>query len=270
MIKKAIIPAAGIGTRSLPITKVIPKEMFPIGLKPAIEYIVDEAISSGIEQILIIVSRSKNLIVDYFDHSFELEMFLEHANKSALLSKLKLPDIQILYTRQPFARGLGDAIRIGKNFVGNDPFAVLLPDDIIISQKGGGLSELIEVYEKNKSTVIGLTKVEKDRLADYGVVKGQLVENALYKILDIVEKPQKNPPSNLAVTGRYVFSSDIMPILENLEPDIGGEIQLTDAIKLLLKRKICYGKLISGERYDIGKEIDYLALLNYVYKDYDN
>ncbi len=150
MIKKAIIPAAGFGTRGLPITKVIPKEMFPVGLKPAIEYVVEEAVLAGIEQILIIVSRSKNLIVDYFDYSFELEMFLQKANNLSLLSNVQLPNIQIVYTRQPFPRGLGDAIRLGKNFVGNDPFAVLLPDDIF---RGGGLSELVEAYEKNKATV---------------------------------------------------------------------------------------------------------------------
>lgn len=263
MIKKAIIPAAGFGTRSLPITKVIPKEMFPVGLKPAIEYVVEEAVLAGIEQILMIVSRSKNLIVDYFDYSFELEMFLQKANKLSLLSNVQLPNIQMVYTRQPFPRGLGDAIRLGKNFIGNDPFAVLLPDDIF---RGGGLSELVEAYEKNQTTVLGLTKVESEHLKDYGVVKGQMVHNDFYKILDIIEKPQKNPPSNLALSGRYIFTSEIMTELENVEPGVGGEIQLTDAITNLLKKVDCYGKIISGQRYDIGKETDYLALINEVYK----
>ena len=251
MVTKAIIPAAGYGTRSLPITKVIPKEMFPVGLKPAIEYVVEEAVSSGIEQILMIVSRSKNLIVDYFDQSLELEMFLERSNKTSLLNRMKLPNIQILYTRQPFAKGLGDAIRLGKNFIGSDPFAVLLPDDIILSENNGCLAELIDVYNKRKASVLGLTRVNTEHLKDYGVVKSEWVEDMIYKIVDIVEKPKQNPPSNLAVTGRYVFTPHIMTELENLVPGAGNEIQLTDAIKKLLNKETCYGKIITGERYDI-------------------
>ena len=266
MVTKAIIPAAGYGTRSLPITKVIPKEMFPVGLKPAIEYVVEEAVSSGIEQILMIVSRSKNLIVDYFDQSLELEMFLERSNKTSLLNRMKLPNIQILYTRQPFAKGLGDAIRLGKNFIGNDPFAVLLPDDIILSENDGCLAELIDVYNKRKASILGLTRVNTEHLKDYGVVKGEWVEDMIYKIVDIVEKPKQNPPSNLAVTGRYVFTPHIMTELENLVPGAGNEIQLTDAIKKLLNKETCYGKIITGERYDIGKEEEYLTLLNKIYK----
>lgn len=262
MIKKAIIPAAGFGTRSLPITKVIPKEMFPIGEKPSIQYVVEEAISAGIEQILMIVSRSKNLIVDYFDHSLELEMFLKKANKSSLLSKVKLPDLQILYTRQSFARGLGDAVRLGKNFVGEDAFAVMLPDDIII---GNGIKDLIEVYEKHKSHVVGLNEVQTELVMNYGIIEGQPVEKDLYKILNIVEKPQQNAPSNLAVIGRYIFTPEIMTALNNLNPGVGGEIQLTDGIKKILNTDKCYGKIISGDRYDIGLERDYLSIVNYVY-----
>lgn len=262
MIKKAIIPAAGFGTRSLPITKVIPKEMFPIGEKPSIQYVVEEAISAGIEQILMIVSRSKNLIVDYFDHSLELEMFLKMANKSSLLNKVKLPDLQILYTRQSFAKGLGDAVRLGKNFVGDDAFAVMLPDDIIL---GNGIKDLIEVYEKQKSHVIGLTEVPTELVKNYGMIKGQLVEQDLYKILNIVEKPQENAPSNLAVIGRYIFTPAIMNELHNLNPGVGEEIQLTDGIKNILNKDKCYGKIISGKRYDIGLEKDYLSLVNYIY-----
>lgn len=262
MIKKAIIPAAGFGTRSLPITKVIPKEMFPIGKKPSIQYVVEEAISAGIEQILMVVSRSKNLIVDYFDHSLELEIFLKKANKSSLLNKLIVPELQILYTRQSFARGLGDAIRLGKNFVGEDAFAVLLPDDIII---GNGVKDLIEVYEKQKSHVIGLTEVKPELLKNYGIIQGQTVEQDLFKILNIVEKPLENAPSNLAVIGRYVFTPEIMTALDNLDPGVGGEIQLTDGIKKVLSTDKCYGKIISGDRYDIGLEQDYISLVNFVF-----
>ena len=267
MIKKAIIPAAGFGTRSLPITKVIPKEMFPIGDKPSIQYVVEEAISAGIEQILMIVSRSKNLIVDYFDHSLELEMFLKKANKSSLLNKVKIPDLQILYTRQSFARGLGDAVRLGKNFVGEDAFAVLLPDDIIV---GNGIRDLIEVYEKEKSHVIGLTEVKAERLKNYGIIQGQNIEQDLYKVLNIVEKPQQNAPSNLAVIGRYVFTPEIMTALNHLDPGVGGEIQLTDGIKKVLNTDKCFGKIISGDRYDIGLEEDYLSLINFVFNQKNN
>lgn len=265
VIKKAIIPAAGFGTRSLPITKVIPKEMFPIGVKPAIEYVMEEALASGIEQILIIVSRSKNLIVDYFDHSFELEAFLEKNNKTELLEKLNIPDVQILYTRQSYARGLGDAIRLGKGFVGNDPFAVLLPDDIIVHQSGSGLQELIEVYKKQQNSVIGLTEVDSARLKNYGVIKGKQIDENIFELFDIIEKPKENPPSNFAVIGRYVFTPDIMSHLETQNPGVGGEIQLTDAIKEMLSKDKCYGKVIVGERYDIGLEGDYIKLINKIY-----
>jgi UTP--glucose-1-phosphate uridylyltransferase len=262
MIKKAIIPAAGFGTRSLPITKVIPKEMFPINNKPSIQYVVEEAISAGIEQILMIVSRSKNMIVDYFDASLELEMFLKKANKASLLNKVEIPEIQILYTRQPFPRGLGDAIRLGKDFLGDDPFAVLLPDDIVV---GKGLRDLIEVYEEKKSHVIGLTEVETELLKNYGVIEEKLIQQGLYEILNIVEKPTQNAPSNLAVIGRYVFTPEIMAVLEKLEPGVGGEIQLTDGIKNILYKDKCYGKIISGQRYDIGSQADYLALQNRIF-----
>ncbi|MFJ8264452.1 UTP--glucose-1-phosphate uridylyltransferase [Peribacillus asahii] len=262
MIKKAIIPAAGFGTRSLPVTKVIPKEMFPIGDKPSIQYVVEEAISAGIEQILIIVSRSKNLIVDYFDYSLELEMFLKKANKEFLLHQLNIPDIQIVYTRQSAAKGLGDAVRLGKHFVGNDAFAVLLPDDIIV---GGGLKELIDIYENKNSHVIGLTKVEEQFLKNYGVIDGKPAAPDLYELVNIIEKPQQNAPSNLAVVGRYIFTPAIMKALENLEPGIGGEIQLTDAIKKVLQEDKCYGKVLSGTRYDIGSTADYLAVQNYIF-----
>ena len=236
--------------------------MFPINKKPSIQYVVEEAISAGIEQILMIVSRSKNLIVDYFDDSLELEMFLQKANKSSLLDKVKIPDIQILYTRQPFARGLGNAVRLGKDFVGDDPFAVLLPDDIIV---GRGIEDLLDVYEEKNSHVIGLKEVETELLKNYGVIQGQPIQQGLFKILNIVEKPKDNAPSNLAVIGRYIFTPEIMAVLEKLEPGVGGEIQLTDGIKKLLYKDECYGKIISGQRYDIGSEADYLTLQNIMF-----
>lgn len=260
MIKKAIIPAAGLGTRSLPITKVIPKEMFPINNKPSIQYVVEEAVSAGIEQILIIVSRTKEAIIDYFDQSLELEALLEKTNKTSLLEKVKIPDIKFYYIRQSQPKGLGHAISLGKEFVGNDPFAVLLPDDIIV---GNGIKELIQCFDEKKKSVLGLIEVEEfERLASYGVIKGSLVEDNLYDLKDIVEKPQNNPPSNLAVIGRYVFKPEIMDILAQVSPDHRGEIQLTDGIKMMLGKDKFFGKKLTGERYDIGRKTDYVALQN--------
>jgi UTP--glucose-1-phosphate uridylyltransferase len=265
VIRKAIIPAAGYGTRALPITKVIPKEMFPIGVKPAIHYIVEEAAASGIEQILMIVSRRKNLIVDYFDHSLELEAFLEKENKSHLMQDFDFPNVQIQYIRQPYAKGLGDAIRLGKEFVGNEPFAVLLPDDIMIGETPA-LNQLIEQFIKMKRSIIGLNKVKTEHLQHYGVVKGKRLEKGWYQLEDIIEKPKMNPPSNLAVIGRYVFTPSIFDDLECLSPGVGGEYQLTDAVKNLMLRENVYGKVIKGKRYDIGKEEEYIQLVNLVHK----
>ena len=259
MIKKAIIPAAGLGTRNLPITKVIPKEMFPINNKPSIQYVVEEAASAGIEQILIIVSRTKEAIIDYFDESLELEALLEMTNKTSLLEKVKVPDIKFYYIRQSHPRGLGHAISLGKEFVGNEPFAVLLPDDIIV---GKGIKELIEVFEEKNSSVLGLMEVEYERLSRYGVIKGNQIHHNLYQVMDIVEKPQQNPPSNLAVIGRYVFKPDIMDVLNQVSPDSRGEIQLTDGIKMMLNKDKFFGNALSGERYDVGLTTDYVALQN--------
>lgn len=262
MVKKAIIPAAGYGTRSLPITKVIPKEMFPIGVKPAIQYVVEEALDSGIEHILIIVSRSKSLIVDYFDESLELETFLERSNKQHLKSKLQIPKNQIHYTRQPYAKGLGDAIRLGETFIGNEPFAILLPDDIMVSKEKPGLRELIDVYEKTRSSVIGLKKVEEKFLHQYGVISGMKKSDGIYQINDIIEKPKHQAPSNLAVVGRYVLEPSIFSALKSLKPGAGGELQLTDAIKKMIQTEDCFGKVLKGDRYDIGNVSDYIDIVN--------
>lgn len=266
MIKKAIIPAAGYGTRSLPITKVVPKEMFPIGNKPAIHYIVEEAMKSGIEQILIVLSSRKNLIVDYFDYSLELEAFLEREQKVELLKKYNIPNIQIHYVRQPYARGLGEAIKLGETFIGNHPFAVLLPDDIIISDKETALNQLIKIYEETKSSVLGIHTVPDEDLGRYGIVNGNSVKADYIQITNIVEKPKVNSPSNLAVIGRYIFTPNIFQLLKKVEPGHGGEYQLTDAIESLLMTKKVYGKIIDGKRFDIGQENDYIQLLNFIHE----
>ncbi|WP_246941738.1 UTP--glucose-1-phosphate uridylyltransferase [Bacillus pinisoli] len=262
-IKKAIIPAAGYGTRSLPITKVLPKEMFPIACKPAIEYIVEEAIDSGIEELLIVVSRHKNLILDYFDRSLDYEAFLEKKGKHNLLEKIMNPRINIQYVRQPFADGLGAAILLGKKFVGNDPFAVLLPDDLFVKKEQSALQELINVYENYHSSVIALEKVKEELLKNYGVVKGSKLKDRSYEINDIVEKPRFNAPSNLAVSGRYIFTPSIFSYLEKINKGVGGELQLTDAIKELLILENCYGVQVTSKRYDIGTEEGYFKILQH-------
>jgi UTP--glucose-1-phosphate uridylyltransferase len=260
-IKKAIIPAAGYGTRSLPITKVIPKEMFPIAGKPAIHYIVEEAVQSGIEEILIVVSRNKNMILDYFDRSLELEAFLEKKNKSYLLDKDHIPNIGIQYVRQPYAEGLGDAIKLGRKFIGNDPFAVLLPDDIFLCPKKAALAQLIDVYSTYETPLIVLEKVKTELLSNYGVIREKKLSDRLYEVIDIVEKPKSSPPSNLAVSGRYIFNDSIFSYLDKVTKGAGGEIQLTDAIKLLLKEQRCLGLEVIGERFDIGTDKDYIKLI---------
>ncbi|PLT27795.1 UTP--glucose-1-phosphate uridylyltransferase [Peribacillus deserti] len=265
MVKKAIIPAAGYGTRNLPITKVLPKEMLPICGRPAIDYLVEEAISSGIEQILIIVSRSKNMILDYFDRSPELEAHLKAKNKDSLSPELLIPNIHIQYVRQPNANGLGDAILLGRNFVGNEPFAVMLPDEIILSDQQAPLLQLIETFKKCKGNAIGLKAMNLSELKKYGVVKPQFLQDKLYQLKHIVEKPQNEAPSNLAVIGRYVFDPKIFDYLTGVQPGVEGEIQLTDAINAMIPQSNSYGLEIEGQRFDIANTSDYIKLINLIY-----
>lgn len=262
MVKKAVIPAAGYGTRNLPITKVLPKEMFPINGRPAIDYIVEEAERAGVTEILIVLSRSKSMIMDYYDRSLELEAFLEYKNKQHLLDKIKIRNVHIQYVRQPFANGLGDAIKLAKAFVGNDPFAVLLPDEIMLSKKKSPLVNLIEVYNKYNGNVIGVQKEHEELLKNYGVIRGAKMKSNTYELLDIVEKPKNNPPSNLAVVGRYILKPAIFAYLEKQTLGINGELQLTDALKEMLKKEKAYGVEIKGDRYDIAKYSDYVKLIN--------
>ncbi|PLS17566.1 UTP--glucose-1-phosphate uridylyltransferase [Bacillus sp. M6-12] len=266
MVKKAIIPAAGYGTRNLPITKVLPKEMIPLCGRPAIDYIVEEAIGAGIEQILIIVSRSKNMILDYFDRSPELEHHLEAKGKNHLLKEMALPNVQIQYVRQPYIKGLGDAILLGKQFAGNEPFAVMLPDEIIFSDKKAPLLQLIELHKSFRGNAIGLKFMKDSELKKYGVIEAQKNNGCpQIQITDIIEKPESSPPSNLAVIGRYIFEPEIFTYLENTTPGVGGEIQLTDAIKSMIRDFPAYGLEMEGERFDIATKSDYVKLINLIY-----
>lgn len=265
MIKKAIIPAAGIGTRNLPITKVLPKEMLPICDRPAIDFLIEEAINSGIEQILIVVSRSKNMILDYYDRSIELESFLKTKNKENLLTKIDIPNVHIQYVRQTYAKGLGDAILLGKHFVGDEPFAVMLPDEILLSEKVPALQQLIHIYSKYKGNVLGLKQMDAKELQKYGVIKPEKLNDLHYKILEIIEKPEVSFPSNLAVIGRYILEPTIFEYLSKAKPGVGGEIQLTDAINNMIEATLCTGVEVEGKRFDIATLSDYVKLINLIF-----
>ncbi|WP_066633670.1 UTP--glucose-1-phosphate uridylyltransferase GalU [Desulfolucanica intricata] len=261
-IRKAVIPAAGLGTRFLPVTKALPKEMLPIVDKPTIQYIIEEAVSSGIEDILIITGRGKWPIVDYFDRSPELEAFLESKEKTKPLEMIKkLSEIaNIHYIRQNEPLGLGHAIYCAKTFVGNDPFAVLLGDDIVKSDIPA-LKQLIEVAEKENSSVIGIREVSASDVSKYGIIEPLNLNNdgQFYRVKDLVEKPApEDAPSNLAITGRYILNASIFACLENLPPGAGGEIQLTDALKVLSRQEPVYACMFEGIRYDAGDKLGYL------------
>lgn len=239
--------------------------MFPVAGRPAIDYIVREAIEAGIEEILIIISRSKNVIMDYFDRSLELEMFLSQAEKSHLIPLLEIPKVHIQFIRQSYAKGLGDAIGLAERFVGNEPFAVLLPDLFFINETANALQKTIAVYNQYKKSVIGVKAVKQEDLKIYGVIKGTELAEGLYDITDIIEKPQTSPPSNLAVIGRYVFTPEIFPFLNETLPGIGNEIQLTDAIKKMLTKYEVKAQVLEMDCFDLGKDEEYMTLLNYMF-----
>ncbi|AFV02083.1 UTP--glucose-1-phosphate uridylyltransferase [Dehalobacter sp. DCA] len=259
-IKKAVIPAAGLGTRFLPATKALPKEMLPIVDKPTIQYIVEEAIDSGIEDILIITGRGKWPIVDYFDHSPELEIYLESRGQLDLLEKIKnLSNMaNIHYIRQNKPLGLGHAIYSAKSFVGQEPFAVLLGDDVI-KAKIPATQQLINVAERTSCSVIGIQEVLKSDVHKYGIVDPLDHIGDVWRVKDLVEKPAvTEAPSRLAIMGRYVINPSIFKNLERIEPGAGGEIQLTDALKAQGKDEPVYACRFEGKRYDVGDKIGYL------------
>ncbi len=259
-IRKAVIPAAGLGTRFLPATKAQPKEMLPVVDKPAIQYVVEEALASGLDDILVVTGRSKRSIEDHFDRSFELEYYLEQAKKDEELALVKAVGsmAQIHYVRQGDPRGLGHAVAAARAHVGNDPFAVLLADDIS-DGTSTLLPQMLEQFYRHGRTVIALQEVDESQIQLYGCVKPEPVTENLVRISEIVEKPQPHEaPSNLAVTGRYLFTPEIFDALDKTSPGVSGEIQLTDAIQLLLSWQAAYGLIAADRRYDIGNKVDYL------------
>lgn len=259
-VKKAIIPAAGLGTRFLPATKAQPKEMLPIVDKPTIQYIVEEAVASGIEEILIITGRNKRAIEDHFDKSVELEMELEASGKEELLNTVRSISnlAEVYYIRQKEPKGLGHAISCAKTFVGNEPFAVMLGDDIVDSPYPC-LKQLIDVFDEYNTTIIGVQEVPMEDVYKYGIVNGVFIEDDVYKVKDLVEKPSIGAaPSNIAILGRYIISPLIFEMLEKTKPGKNGEIQLTDALKLLLEREAIYAYKFKGKRYDVGDKLGFL------------
>ncbi len=259
-IRKAVFPAAGLGTRFLPATKASPKEMLPLVDKPLIQYAVEEAVASGIESILIITGRDKSAIENHFDISFEMEQMLKSRGKHELFEQVRaVSDIaQVSYTRQKEALGLGHAIYQAKDFVGNEPFAALLADDIVDAEKPA-LQQMVEVYEKYDAPVIATMQVEGEAISRFGVIDADEVEPNVYRINDMVEKPAyKDAPSDLAIIGRYIFTPDIFEAIERTEPGSGGEIQITDAMRLLLKTRPFYAVKLEGRRHDAGDKLGFL------------
>ncbi|MBM7618387.1 UTP--glucose-1-phosphate uridylyltransferase [Bacillus tianshenii] len=262
-VKKAIIPAAGLGTRFLPATKAQPKEMLPIVDRPTIQYIIEEAIQSGIEEILIVTGRGKRAIEDHFDRSLELEETLIAKEKYEQLEEIKMISemADIHYIRQKEPKGLGHAIWCARKFIGNEPFAVMLGDDIVVSKDEPCLKQLINEFEMNNSSVIGVQEVPDSDLSSYGVIDYDKNESGkdLFKVNALVEKPPlEEAPSNLAIMGRYVLTPEIINILETIEPGRGNEIQLTDALQELTNIQDVYGYHFKGRRYDIGNKFGFI------------
>lgn len=260
-VRKAIIPAAGLGTRFLPATKAQPKEMLPIVDKPTLQYIIEEAVESGIEEILIITGRNKKSIEDHFDKSVELELELESRRKDKLLEEVRRISnmVNIHYIRQKEPKGLGHAISCAKSFIGNEPFAVLLGDDIVFNEQQPCLKQLIDKYEEYKTTILGVQEVAEEDVDKYGIIGGLQFEDRLYKVRELVEKPAVGQaPSNVAILGRYIINPAIFDILERTEPGKAGEIQLTDALKELAEKEAMYAYIFEGQRYDVGDKQGFL------------
>ena len=260
-IKKAVLPVAGMGTRFLPATKSSPKEMLPLVDKPVIQYVIEEAIASGIEQIIMITGRGKNAIEDHFDRSVELEHLLESKNKHEELEQVrKISEMcDFCYIRQKEPLGLGHAILRARDIVGNEPFAVLLGDDLIHSNGKPGLKQLIELYEKTGGSIVAVEKVDKENISKYGVVEPYSTDDELCKVKSLVEKPNADEaPSDLAIIGRYILKPSIFDLLETVQPDKSNEIQLTAGLNMLCATEELYGCKFEGKRYDTGNKLGFL------------
>lgn len=260
IIKKAVITAAGWGTRFLPVTKSQPKEMLPLLDKPIIHYSVEEVIACGIELVVIVTAFGKRAIEDYFDRNYELEQVLEEKGETELLESVRRSSnmVDIGYIRQKEQSGLGHAVLTAKNMIGNGPFALLLPDDLF-EKREEVLGNMIQIYEKYGGAVVAVKQVTEEEIGRYGIIKGKHVGERIYQVTDLVEKPRpEDAPSNLAIMGRYVLVPEIFKVLENTKPGRNGEIQLTDALRTLLQNQPIYGYEFEGERYDAGTPLGLL------------
>ena len=259
-VKKAVIPAAGLGTRFLPATKSQPKEMLPVVDKPSIQYVVEEAVAAGLTDILIITGRGKHTIEDHFDRNFELEHSLERSEKLDLLAEVQdineLADIHYIRQRDPL--GLGHAVGVAREHVGHEPFAVILGDDIMVDD-GELLRSMIAVHERERASCLALLEVTREEISSYGCAEAEDLGDGLRRVVDVVEKPSaEDAKSTLAVIGRYVFTPGIFDALERITPGVGGELQLTDAIELLIQSESVFGRVFTHGRYDIGQKLDFL------------
>jgi UTP--glucose-1-phosphate uridylyltransferase len=271
MIKKCLFPAAGYGTRFLPATKAVPKEMLPILTKPLMQYSVEEALSAGISNMAIITGRSKRAIEDHFDNSYELESQLSGTSKEHFLNEIKelLTKCTFTYVRQKEMLGLGHAILTGEPLIGDEPFAVVLADDLCDCNEYGVISQMIEVFNKYHCSIVAIEEVPMDQTHKYGIIAGTPIDNSenLFKVTDMLEKPKKvNAPSNMAIIGRYILTPDIFNILKNIEPDKNGEIQITDALLVQAKQSKVIAYKFKGKRFDCGSISGYLKATNYFAK----
>lgn len=269
MIQKCLFPAAGYGTRFLPATKALPKEMLPIVTKPLIHYGVDEAMAAGMDTMAMITGRGKRALADYFDISYELEHQIEGSSKEYLLEDIRtiLKKCIFTFTRQPEMKGLGNAIYCGKPLIGNEPFGVVLADDLCINEDGEGvLSQMVKMYEKYRCCIVAVMEVPKDEVYKYGVIKGNNIENDLIMVSDMVEKPAVDKaPSNLAIIGRYILTPDIFGVIENTKPGKNGEVQITDALLEQAKQGMVLAYKFKGKRFDCGSIEGFVEATNYVY-----
>jgi UTP--glucose-1-phosphate uridylyltransferase len=267
-LRTCVFPCAGFGTRFFPATKVIPKEMLPLVDKPILQYGIEEALQSGFEKLIIVNSKGKDTILDHFDRSTELERSLLERGKTELLAEVQAVStmVDLISVRQKEALGLGHAVMQARDAVGKHPFAVVLPDDVILAEEPC-LLQMRRVFEETGRPVVALMEVSEEETSRYGVVGGELIGGGRFKISEMVEKPKINPPSNFAIIGRYILPHDIFPVLEQTERGAGGEIQLTDALRELLRAGDFYGVVFEGKRYDAGEKIGYLkATVDYALK----
>jgi UTP--glucose-1-phosphate uridylyltransferase len=272
MINKCLFPAAGYGTRFLPATKAVPKEMLPVLTKPLLQYGVEEALSAGITNMAIVTGRGKRAIEDHFDNSFELESQLVGTSKEHYLKEIKevIKKSTFTYVRQKKMLGLGHAILTGKPLIGNEPFAVILADDLCDSEEKSVMSQMIEIYSQHQCSVVAIEEVPMNQTHKYGVIAGKLIDSSIntYQVSNMVEKPkEKDAPSNMAIIGRYILTPDIFKILENIKPDKSGEIQITDALNIQAKQGKVVAYKFKGKRFDCGSVKGYLEANNYFAKN---